>query len=254
MAENLYYMDEGSGIPVVLLHGYPFDHTIWKEVSRELSNQAHVILPDLRGHGRSPKPAQGYTIADMASDVKSLLDEIQVSSAVLIGHSMGGYVALSFAHQYPEKLLGLGLVASHGYADSIEKKQSRIKTIDSIRNLGTAAALALMPDSLTRSPVVRKVCREFIENADSEGMVGVISAIAHRPDTMAVLNALRCPIMVLAGKNDEIIPIGTSRLMVSDIDDVNFIEVEEAGHMPMLEKPEVVADSIISLIDSIEKG
>jgi len=172
----------------------------------------------------------------------------------VIGHSMGGYVALSFAQQYPEMLMGLALVASHGYADSNEKRESRFRTIDRIKEAGIAAALVLMPEKLTRFPSIRKICQEYIENTDSNGIIGVISAIASRPDAMAVLRRLQCPVMILAGKNDEIIPIETSRMMVSESKNAIFVEVEEAGHMPMLEKPKVVANALITMIESIKAG
>jgi 3-oxoadipate enol-lactonase len=254
MDVKLFFVQKGEGIPVVLLHGYPFDHTIWEKVSDKLSGHARVISPDLRGHGKSPKPVAAYTIADMALDVKKLLDENNISQALVIGHSMGGYVALSFAQQFPKMLIGLALVASHGYADSDEKKKSRMLTIEKVRKAGAVSALASMPEKLTRYPNIRKICKEYIENADINGMAGVLAAIANRADSMAVLKGLECPVMILAGKDDEIIPIENSRRMASDCDHAVFVELDEAGHLPMLEKPELVAYSIITMINSIKAG
>jgi len=252
MAENLFCVELGHGIPVVLLHGYPFDQTIWENVGAKISNYAHVLMPDLRGHGRSPKPASGYMVADMASDISRLLDEKDLSQAILVGHSMGGYVALSFAQQFPNRIIGLALVASHPYADDYEKKQSRMQTIEAIKSVGVVEALADMPEKLTRYPVIQKKCKGYIENTDGNGIIGVLNAIANRSDASGVLRNIHCPTTILAGKDDLIIPIEISRKMAVEFGNVIFKEIEGAGHLPMLEVPNKIAESLITMVKEIE--
>ena len=98
---QIAYKRHGSGMPLVLLHGYPLDHTIWDEVIPLLENDFDLILPDLRGFGQSDQVESQYTIADMAADIAALLDELGIEKTYIAGHSMGGYVALAFVRNYP---------------------------------------------------------------------------------------------------------------------------------------------------------
>ena len=113
---KLHHSEAGQGLPVVLLHGFPLSSAIWRRQQQGLSDGYRVILPDLRGHGRSPAPAGVYEMEAMAADVFALLDSLDVKQAVILGHSMGGYVALAAWRLAPERFLGLGLIASHAAA------------------------------------------------------------------------------------------------------------------------------------------
>ncbi len=109
---RLAYDRRGKGKPLVLLHGYPLDHHLWDEVVPLLEDQFDIILPDLRGFGRSSTVDSFYTMEDIASDIAGLLDSLGIQKAAIVGHSMGGYVALAFARLYPGRVTGLGLVSS----------------------------------------------------------------------------------------------------------------------------------------------
>ena len=121
---DLFYKEYGQGTPVIFLHGFPFDHSIWEPLVPLLSKDARMILPDLRGFGRSPVTEDIYSMRLLAEDVLHLMDHLKIEKAVLVGHSMGGYVSLAFAHAYPGRLLGLGLVATQAAADGPERRQS----------------------------------------------------------------------------------------------------------------------------------
>ena len=125
---RLAYDRRGKGTPLVLLHGYPLDHQLWDEVVPLLQDQFDVILPDLRGFGGSSTVDSFYTMEDIASDIAGLLDFLGIPKAVIVGHSMGGYVALAFARLYPERVAGLGLVSSQVLADTPAKREDRFKT------------------------------------------------------------------------------------------------------------------------------
>ncbi len=113
----------GQGVPLILMHGYPLNRTIWKGVIPYLQDVADVIIPDLRGHGDSPIPQGEYRMETMAGDVITLMDKLGIDRAVIAGHSMGGYVALSLIRNYPERVIALALVASQAEADSPERYQ-----------------------------------------------------------------------------------------------------------------------------------
>ena len=150
MIEKLFYIEKGQGKPLVCLHAYALDHTIWLRMADELRTSVKLILPDLRGHGRSPSPEGKYSMRTMAEDVLRLMDDQNLECAYIAGHSMGGYVALALAEHYPDRLSGLALVASHSFQDLPEKKKSRIEDIERVRQSTVADVLADMPRKLTR--------------------------------------------------------------------------------------------------------
>ena len=115
---ELAYERRGRGVPLVLIHGYPLDHTIWDEVVPLLESDFDLILPDLRGFGESGLMEADSSILDFASDIADLLTQLKIKRAILTGHSMGGYVALAFAREYPERMSGLGLISSQLRADT----------------------------------------------------------------------------------------------------------------------------------------
>ncbi len=133
---NLYYQTYGQGLPVVFLHGFPFNHTIWEPLIPLLQDEVRMILPDLRGFGQSPVTDDVYSMRLQAEDVVHLLDLLEVEKAVVVGHSMGGYVSLAFAHAYPNRLLGLGLIATQAAADNPERRQTRYKTAEAVTRKG----------------------------------------------------------------------------------------------------------------------
>ena len=114
---QIAYIRKGTGVPLVLVHGYPLDHTIWNEVLPLLENDFDIILPDLRGFGSSDVIESQYKISDMAADIAGLLDQLGIEKAAIAGHSIGGYISLAFARAFPYHVAGLGLVASQALAD-----------------------------------------------------------------------------------------------------------------------------------------
>ena len=119
----------GEGRPFVCLHAFALDHTEWLDVAKILKSKATLILPDIRGHGGSPSPEGEYSMKELGADVIAILDQLKIEKANFAGHSMGGYVMLSIAKNFPERVSGLALVASHAYADSPEKRKSRLESI-----------------------------------------------------------------------------------------------------------------------------
>ena len=132
---SLHYTEQGQGTPVVFLHGYPFSSAIWHEQQR-LSDHFRVITPDLRGHGQSPTPLGVYQMDLMARDVFALLDSLEIAQAIIMGHSLGGYVTLAGWRIAPERFLAMGLIASQAAADSEETRQNRYKAADRVEAEG----------------------------------------------------------------------------------------------------------------------
>jgi len=154
---QIAYTRVGSGKPLVLVHGYPLDHTIWDEIAPLLNDDFDLILPDLRGFGQSDVVEGQYKITDIAADIASLLDHLDIGQTAIAGHSMGGYVALAFARAFAGRTLGLGLVSSQAPADPPERKQGRYEAAAEIMKTGVKPVADSMSAKL--SP-----CRFMSEN------------------------------------------------------------------------------------------
>ena len=248
MAENLFFKVTGQGIPLVCLHAFPLDHTVWNTVADILRSLVMVILPDLRGHGASPSPSGKYSMREMGEDVIAVLDSLKIEEAFIAGQSLGGYVALAIAKYYPEKLSGLALVASHAFADSPEKKKSRLEDIRKVRVNGPKKVLAGMPKKLSKHPEIQKYCQEKIDHMDNNGVKGVLAGMAEREESVNLLQSWNKPVGIIAGKDDQYISIETNRQMAEMIKPSVYFELENCGHMPMMENPEKVAQALISLL------
>ncbi len=245
---TLAYERRGRGAPFVLLHGFPLDHTIWEPVVALMDERAEVILPDLRGHGASEAPKTPYSMDDMADDVAALLDRLDVARAVIVGHSMGGYVALAFAARHPGRLAGLGLVATHAWADTPERRAARRAQMDEVVKGGVAVLTEGMAAKLTSDAALAARLRELILRTPPAGVIGALRAMATRPERTDVLASLRVPAVVVVGMNDAILPPERGREMVALLPQARLVEIAGAGHMPMMEAPRQVAEALMGLI------
>ena len=164
------YTRSGQGKPLVLLHGYPLDHRIWLQVAPLLEPDFNLIIPDLRGFGQSGSVEFTYSLADMASDIAELLDYLEIDKAVIVGHSMGGYISLAFARSFPDRLLGLGLVASQALPDTPEGKEARYLAVKQITEQGVGAIAGTMSDKLTSDPNLRDFLYKIIAEQQTSGV------------------------------------------------------------------------------------
>lgn len=243
-----FFQRPGSGLPVILIHGYPLDHTIWQNIIPLLDKDAHLILPDLRGHGASQAPQGTYTIDQMAEDIAGLMDFLRIRKAILVGHSLGGYVALSFAGKYSQKTIGLGLVASRTNADTPEQKRSRQGVMADIEKNGMQPVADAMSVKLVADASLSPGLHTLIMKMEPQGAIGTLAAMAERKDTTQVLADSSVPVLVLAGGADVLIPVETLRSMAGLSKNISYVELEGVGHMPMLEAPARTAEAINRLI------
>jgi 3-oxoadipate enol-lactonase len=244
---KLFYQERGgshSGSSLVLLHGYPLDHTIWDAVVPLLENQVHVITPDLRGHGRSPAPDGVYTMRLLARDVAALLDELGLEKVVLGGHSMGGYAALAFAQAYPQRLQALALIASQAAADPPDRRQGRYETAAQVARQGMVVVADAMAPRLTTIPSQIEPLRRLILANPPQGAIGVLKGMAERPDLTDFLSELDLPVLILTGDQDAFVPLKRSQTLAARLRHGRLVVVPGAGHLPMLESPRLVAEAL----------
>ncbi|MBI4926724.1 MAG: alpha/beta hydrolase [Anaerolineae bacterium] len=249
---DLFFTEAGSGTPMMLVHGFPLDHTIWDQVVPGLRNRARVITPDLRGYGQSPSSSGIYRMEDMAEDLVRLMDRLKIDRVILAGHSMGGYISLSFAAAFPDRLSGFALVTSQAAADAPERRQGRIAQAEKIEQTGKneideAGLARYSPD-----PAVRAKTRIYMEKANPLAVAGCLRGMADRKDRMALLPSIRVPSVVIAGEIDDLISPRRSEEMVSLLPDARLYMVPGGGHMVMMEAPGAVVSALSDLLTRVE--
>jgi 3-oxoadipate enol-lactonase len=251
-AVDLFHCQYGQGVPVIFMHGYPLDHTIWLPLVPLLKMEVEMILPDLRGHGKSPHPAGVYSMHLMAHDVILLMDRLKISRAVIAGHSMGGYVALNIAQSFPHRLSGLVLVTTHCFSDTAEGIQNRLETADRVEKTGNVEFIAdSMLPKLTDDLSLQACLKEVILSTNPKGIAAVLRGMAERRDTCEVISHLKAPCVIIAGGKDHLIPLPKMRQMSALMRKPRLEIIPSVGHMPMLEEPQTVARILLSFLQLI---
>ncbi|MBS1605849.1 MAG: alpha/beta fold hydrolase [Bacteroidetes bacterium] len=242
-ANTLFYRDEGAGLPVVLLHGFAEDHTVWDTQVEYLSSSCRLITPDLPGSIRSTPAPLPVTMGSIAGSVLTILNHENIDQCVLIGHSMGGYITLAFAEKYPGRLKGFGLFHSTAYPDSEEKKAARRKSNDFIRNNGTAPFIRQSVPNLfaagtrTSHPGLVQTTIDRYSNLAPEALIAWYEAMIQRPDRTAVLKEAAIPVLFVIGKEDQAVP-PEHTLQQSHLPSLSHIHIlQHSAHMGMLEEP-----------------
>lgn len=238
---------EGNGTSAVLLHGVGLDHTIWQPMVDLYASQMQFVLPDLRGQGKTQLNQADQTIEQMAEDILALIDNLALEKIVLGGHSMGGYVALAFAEKHPERLSGLVMIATNAGADPDAKKAQRYLDAEAIRQSGSKILAASLSPKLSGDPQIQSDMYELIANTSREGLANTQIAIARRPERFQVLASLTCPILVVAGAEDKIIPLEAAQAMAKANPKAKFVVIPGVGHMPMLEAPKTLGALLLTL-------
>lgn len=241
---QLAYDRRGKGTPLVLLHGYPLDHHLWDDVLPLLEDTFDVILPDLRGFGESTIADSSPTMGDYASDIAGLLDYLGIQKTAIVGHSMGGYVALAFARLYPERVSGLGLVSSQVLADPPDRKEGRYKSAADVSENGIASVVATMTPKFTADEKLQGFARTSMERQQPVAYIGALKAMAERMDSTPLLSSLRVPLVIIHGESDALIPIDRAREAKAALPQAHLVEISGAGHMPMMEASEKTAEAL----------
>jgi len=254
----LTYDRRGMGIPLLFIHGYPLSRRIWNPQLDGLSDITSLISVDLRGHGES-YPFQGpYSMDLLASDCKRLLDDLNLKSSILVcGLSMGGYVTLALYRKYPQLFRGMILTSTRSGTDSPEAKRNRDSSVNNVRELGISFIVENMlpkmvsPVTLLSKPDLVNSIRDIMVKTSVQGVVGALQGMRDRPDSTSLLPQINCPVVIIHGADDQLIPIHEAELMNQQITDSRLIAIAEAGHLPNLEQPEKFNQAIREFIQSL---
>ena len=260
--KSIHYRVIGKGRPVLLIHGFAEDGNIWNELIKDLQNNFLLIVPDLPGSGKSEMLEGNISIEDYADVIKEILN-IETSKvspkggdlegAVLIGHSMGGYITLAFAKKYPEQLNGFGLFHSSAFADDEEKKQTRRKAIDFIKANGSYAFLGTAIPNLFADKQHLKEMEDLIEAGKKfkpEALIQYYHAMINRLDTTEVLKTFNKPVLFIIGEKDNAVPMQAS-LQQCHLPAKAHVHLLDTGHMGMIEQSERSLSIVESFLQNI---
>lgn len=244
MAPFLAYEDEGgadsSALPLVLIHGHPFDHTMWAPQTAAFSPERRVIAPDLRGYGASPVVPR-VTLSTFAEDIAALLDELGVAEFVLAGLSMGGQIVMECYRQFPERIRGLVLADTFPAAETPEGKKARNDMADRLLREGMRGyadeVLHKMVAPYADAEVTAHVHR-MMTSTPPEGAAAALRGRAERPDYRELLTRVTVPALVVVGADDEYTPVSDAQAMHAALPDSTLHVIGSAAHMPNLERAE----------------
>jgi pimeloyl-ACP methyl ester carboxylesterase len=257
---TLSYHERGrGGRNVALLHGFPLDSRMWEAQLAALGDApggCRVVAPDLRGFGQS-KSETPFTIESLADDVHALLSAVGALPTVLVGLSMGGYVALAYAKKYPKDLRGLVLVDTKAEGDTPEGKAGRQKMIDLVRKDGSkAVADQMLPkmlskDAAAQRPQQAQALSRIMESCPPRTIEHALAAMRDRPDRAPELSSIRAPTLVLVGESDAITPPDVSESMAKKVPGAKLVTIRGAGHMSPMEQPEQVNRALRAFLESL---
>lgn len=253
-SDRFSWIAEGDGPTVLLLHGFGEDGSIWEQQLHCLKNHYKVLVPDLRGSGHSANCTASESIEQMAQDLALILDAENIQNCSILGHSMGGYIALAFAERFPDRLQALGLIHSTAFGDSPEKKQVRSKAIEFIQNNGsatffkTAIPNLFHPDFQLQHPEVIERLLQQSSSFRDEVVIGYYKAMIHRPDRTDVLRNSKCPILIFIGAADKAVAPEDALLQASLPAICQVQLIEGVAHMGMWEATEELNHALLEFL------
>ena len=252
---TLSVLDVGQDAPILFVHGFPLDHSMWREQVADLSRDHRCLVPDLRGFGQSTVTEGCVTMEQFADDLAELLDALAITEpVVLCGLSMGGYIAWEFARRHAARLRGLILCDTRAVPDSAEAAANRLKLADDVVRVGPElVANAMLPKLLsdresTRRTELKDDLRRVILATDPRGIAAASRGMAERADARPWLAGIGCPALVIVGEQDVISTPAEMSEIAKRLPNAIFRVIADAGHLAPLENPPLVNDFMRSFL------
>lgn len=238
---RLVHDDVGSGPTVVLIHGHPFDASMWWPQLASMGTEFRLLAPDLRGYGRSPATGGTVTMAELAQDVWALLDELDVEAAAVIGLSMGGLVAMEMAISDPQRVWALGLVATTAEPVTDAERRQRLSLADEVEVTGMGPVVDIMGPTLwgphADAATMARVGQMMLAN-NPVGTAAALRGRTGRPDYRPGLRGLGIPSLVCTGTADPWSTAEVTHELVECLPHCRTSTLPDVGHLPNLEAPE----------------
>jgi len=246
----------GEGGPVLFVHGFPFDRTVWRHQLAALSRWKR-IAPDLRGAGESTAPPDGYTIARYADDLVAVLDALGVRQAVVCGLSLGGYIAFELLRRHADRVRAVVLCGTRPQPDADDARRTRDELASLAADRGTAAvgerllSRLLASATLVEQPEVVEQYREMTRRMSVPGMAGALRAMRDRPDSTPLLSKIRVPTLVVVGSEDQVSPPAVAEAMADAIPGARLVVISAAGHLAPLEQPLATSRAVMDFLEGL---
>lgn len=244
---------------IVLLHGYLESMLVWEDFIPYLYKEVRVVTLDLPGHGISVVQGEEHSMDFLADTVADALRALGIARCTLVGHSMGGYVALAFCERHPEMLDGVVLLSSTPNPDTPEKAENRRREIALVR-AGKKELLARVAPAAGFAEENRDRMKDYIEDlteqvfvTEDDGIVALLNGMIGRKDQNAMLRETRVPVLLILGRKDGYIPAEVAEKMVADHPEARVVWLENAGHMGFLEEPETTAKALLDFANPTAK-
>jgi 3-oxoadipate enol-lactonase len=242
---HLSYDDVGEGsLPIIFLHGFPFDKTMWQGQLDFLKSSHRLIPCDIRGFGKSTDEESFLSIDLFADDLRQFMDKLSIDKAIVCGLSMGGFIALNAMKRFPERFEALVLCDTQCIADTTEVKEKRYKTIDEIEVDGVAdfnegfIKSVFHKDSITNKKELVEQLRSIVFSNSKHIITQGLAALAERSETCSTLNEITIPTLIICGREDEVTPLAQSEFMNAAIKGSLLHVIDNAGHVSNLEQPD----------------
>ncbi len=255
---SLIVNERGNGRPVVLLHGFPMDRSIWDQQVESLSSRYRMITPDMRGLGYSATNPGKITVEKWADGLAAMLDTLKIDEPIALGGlSMGGYIAFQFFKAHRARLAGLILCDTRAAADTQQAAAGRLETAARLERDGTwflpesMLPRLLAPATLDANTDVVERLRRTMLAGDQFSYAATLRGLAERPNFTPLLAAIDCPTLVLVGRHDAISPVAEMTAIAQAIPGSRVVIIEDAGHVTPLEAPEAVTLAMSDFLDNL---
>ena len=245
---SLFAKECGSGTPILFLHGFPMHHQIWDDFVLPFLDSFHVITPDLPGFGKSPILKTPFSIEDVAEHVLRFMDEKGLKDSMIVGHSLGGYVALAMIEKRPEMFSSLCLFHSTAIADSPEKKDSRNKVVEFVEKNGPVAFTTnfIAPLFADNDNAGIERVRRISSQSSADAVIGYTMAMRDRPDRINALQEFNKPTLFMGGDRDPGIAVESIYEQASLCGNAEVSILDHVAHMGMYEKPDEAAAKLLA--------
>jgi 3-oxoadipate enol-lactonase len=255
---NLAYDDHGIGQPVLFLHAFPLNRSMWEgEITALLQEERYrLVALDWRGFGESDIPTSVSTMDLFADDVAALMGSLGMQNAILCGLSMGGYAAFAFLRKYPRRVKGLILSDTRPQADTAEAQANRENVARLAETQGSGAVAELQIPRLITDDTrkyrleVEMRLRQMINAATAQGIASASRGMAERLDSTDLLATISCPTLVVVGEQDVLTPPAVAQDYATQIPGAQFVIIPAAGHLSNLEQPQAFLQAVSGFLRS----
>ena len=258
---SISYSDEGPDHApiIILIHGFPFNKSMWNKQMEVLIESNRVIAYDIRGHGNSAAGTEDFSIELFVSDLLGLMDALKIETAMLCGLSMGGYIALNAVQNFPKRFNALILCDTNCAADTPEAKEKRMLTIESIEKYGVEPYANEMlknlfaPESFVTNKEKITVVKEMIMETKVESLSKTLIALSKRKETCSSLHKISIPVLIMVGREDKITTPAAAQLMQKNIKGSILNIIEHAGHLSNIENSYEFNDQLLKFVSSVNQ-